>query len=43
MKNDRKEEIRYTVERKFLNKLTVTEFVNRIIQAHVKEQTTLER
>lgn len=42
MENDRQEAIRYTVEREFLSKITVTEFINRIIQAHVKEQITIE-
>ncbi len=43
MKNDRPKAIRYTVEREFSGKITVTEFINRIIQSHVKEQTRIER
>ena len=42
MKNGKPETIRYTIEREFLAKITVTELINRIIQAHVKEQTGKE-
>lgn len=36
MKN-RKQETVYTIEREFLAKITVTEFINRIIQNYIKE------
>lgn len=36
MKNKKQEVISYTVEREFLSKITVTEFVNHIIQSHGK-------
>lgn len=42
LKNDGSETIRYTVEREFLAKITVAEFVSRIIQSHVKDQTEKE-
>ncbi|MBD5096684.1 MAG: hypothetical protein HDT40_06745 [Lachnospiraceae bacterium] len=42
LNNGRQETIRYTIEREFLSKITVTELINRIIQAHVKEQTGKE-
>lgn len=36
LKNKKQEVISYTVEREFLSKITVTEFVNHIIQSHGK-------
>ena len=42
MKSGKQETIRYTIEREFLAKITVAEFVNRIIQTHIKEQTEKE-
>ena len=42
LKNGKQETIRYTIEREFLSKITVTELVNRIIQTHIKEQTEKE-
>ena len=42
MKNGRQEAIRYTIEREFLAKITVTELVNRIIQTHIKKATEKE-
>lgn len=42
MKNGKQETVRYTIERKFLAKITVAELVNRIIQSHVKEPTGKE-
>lgn len=38
MKNGRQEEICYTIERKFLAKITAAELVSRIIQHHIKDQ-----
>lgn len=42
MKNGKQKTIRYTIEREFLAKITVTELVNRIIQTHVKKQSEKE-
>lgn len=33
---------RYTIERKFLAKISVTEFVSRIIQSHIKSESKPE-
>ncbi len=42
MKNGKQETTRYTIEREFLAKITVTELVNRIIQTHVKKLSEKE-
>ena len=42
MKNSKPQTISYTIEREFLAKVTVAEFVNRIIQNHVKNLTVKE-
>lgn len=42
MKNSKPQAISYTIEREFLAKITVTEFVNRIIQHHIKNPSVKE-
>lgn len=42
MKNGKQETTRYTIEREFLAKITVTELVNRMIQTHTKNQSEKE-
>lgn len=37
MKNGKQETVRYAIEREFLARITVDEFVNRMIQDHVKD------
>lgn len=39
MKDGNQEKISYTIEREFLNKITVAELVSRIIQSHIKKVT----
>lgn len=39
MENTRNETIGYTVERKFLARISVKEFVNRIIQSHINSES----
>ena len=39
MENTRNETISYTIERKFLARISVTEFVSRIIQSHIKSES----
>ena len=38
MENARSETISYTIERKFLARISVTEFVSRIIQSHIESE-----
>ena len=42
MEITKKESTSYTIERKFLAKISVTEFVSRIIQSHIKSESKLE-
>ena len=42
MKNGKPQTISYTIEREFLGKVSVAEFVNHIIQNHVKNQSVKE-
>lgn len=42
MKNEKEKTIRYTIEREFLAKITVTELVSRIIQSHMKNNAKNE-
>lgn len=38
MKGRKRETVRYTIEREFLEKFTVTELINRMISHHMKER-----
>ena len=42
MENTRNETINYTIERKFLAKISVAEFVKRIIQSHIDNESIIE-
>ena len=39
MENTRNETISYTIERKFLARISVKEFVSHIIQSHIKSES----
>ena len=39
MDNTRNESISYTIERKYLAQISVTEFVSRMIQSHIKSES----
>ena len=42
MEITKKESASYIIERKFLAKISVTEFVSRIIQSHIKSESKPE-
>ena len=42
MEITKNESTSYTIERKFLAKISITEFVSRIIQSHIKSEKKFE-